>query len=102
MRFLSIYIFFASVIFGFSIDVKNSNVCNGETVLVELKKKKNFQYEKIIFADKSYKIFKHPIDADKAYALIPISYYKKPSIEELKIQYKIKDVVDSSLFLCLS
>ncbi|MEA1955681.1 MAG: M23 family metallopeptidase [Campylobacterota bacterium] len=99
MRIFFVLIFFLSTLLALSIDVKNPDIANGKTVLIEFKKEKNIQYEKVKLDKKSYEIFLHPTDAKKMYALIPISYYKKPNIEELKIEYKTKDAISNAFFM---
>lgn len=99
MRILFIFSFFILSVFALDIDVKNSNVGNGKTVFVEFKKEKNIIYKEVKFKKKIYKIYTHPTDTNRMYALIPISYYDKPDIEELKIQYKIDTAVNTAFYM---
>jgi murein DD-endopeptidase MepM/ murein hydrolase activator NlpD len=67
--------------------VSNSIIANGKTALLEFKKDKSISYQKIVVGKKSYKIFDNPVDEQKAYALLPISYYEKPKDKKVKIFY---------------
>ena len=84
---LSIIVFISSV-FALNIDVSDSTVTNGRTTLIELKKEKNISFDKILAGKKSYKVYEHPLDSNKAYALLPISYYEKPSDKKIQVIYK--------------
>ena len=99
MKNLIFIIFFINTIFAFDIDIKNPDVKNGQTLLVEIQKENSIEFEKVRFKDKFYKIYQSPIDTKKLYALVPISYYEKPDIQELKIQYKIDEKIKNA-FLC--
>jgi murein DD-endopeptidase MepM/ murein hydrolase activator NlpD len=99
MKNLIFIIFFINTIFAFDIDIKNPDVKNGQTLLVEIQKENSIEFEKVWFKDKFYKIYQSPIDTKKLYALVPISYYEKPDIQELKIQYKIDEKIKNAFFM---
>ena len=89
--FLLLFLFltlFTIVIFEFNIEVSKSIVANGKTALLEFVKDKNIKYEKIVVGKKEHRIFDNPVDKQKAYALLPISYYEKPADKKVKIFYK--------------
>ncbi len=88
MRLFFLLVFFTCTLFAFNISISNSKVSNGRTVLLEFSNEKNITYDKIIVGKKSYKIFNNPVDKTKAYALLPISYYEKPSDKKVEIFYK--------------
>ncbi len=85
MRLFFLLVFFTCTLFAFNISISNSKVSNGRTVLLEFSNEKNITYDKIIVGKKSYKIFNNPVDKTKAYALLPISYYEKPSDKKVRI-----------------
>lgn len=88
MKLFSLLTLFTCTLFSFNVDISDSTISNGKTALLEFKKEKNIEYDKIIIDKKTYKIFKNPIDDKKYYALLPISYYEKPSKKEVDIFYK--------------
>lgn len=87
MRFVSFFLFFATALFALNIEIADSSVTNGRTALLEFKKEKNIEYKRVLFDDKSYKIFKNPLDDERFYVLLPISYYEKPSDKKVEIFY---------------
>ena len=91
MKFLLLLSLLISGVFAFNVDISNSTISNGKTLLIEFKKEKNLVYDKIVLGKKTYKIFNHPIDKTKLYALIPVSYYQKPKNEKLEVHYKEKE-----------
>jgi len=86
MRYLIFFMLFTSTLF--SIEMLQQSVANGKTVFLEFEKKDGILYEKIILDKKEYKVYEHPRDAKKFYALVPISYYEKPSSKTIKLIYK--------------
>ncbi len=85
---LVVYLFLLhSLLFSLDFKVSDTNISNGATSLFEFQKEKGFEYEKLSLGKKSFLIFQNPLDANKMYALLPISYYAKPSDETLKIFY---------------
>lgn len=95
MRVLFLFIFSVSMSFAFNIEMSNSIVANGKTVLLEFEKEKNINYEKIVIDKKRYKIFKNPVDSEKFYALIPVNYYEKPSDKKVTLFYKEDEIQKS-------
>jgi murein DD-endopeptidase MepM/ murein hydrolase activator NlpD len=100
MKTLFLLLLFISSVFAFKVDMSDTDISNGRTLFVEFKKDKNTKYEKVVLGKKSYKIFNNPLDSTKMYALVPISYYQKPSTKKVKIVYKKKNSeVTKSMFI---
>jgi len=97
MRFLFLVLFSISSLFSLSFDITNTTIQNGATTLIEFKKEKDFKYDKITLDKKNFKIYNHPSDKDKMYALLPISYYQKPSDKLVAIHYVEKGVQKTKL-----
>jgi len=95
---MRLFVLLASVslsVFAFNFEISNTTIANGATSLIEFEKEKNYKYEKITLGKKSFKVYPHPLNKNKMYALLPISYYNKPSEESLKISYKEQNSVKS-------
>jgi len=88
IKYLFIFILFTCSALAFNINISSSNVANGKTALLEFDKEKNTKYKKIIIAKKNYTIFTNPIDKNKAYVLLPISYYEKPNKKKVELVYE--------------
>jgi len=95
MKFFILVIFLTTALFSFNFDISNTTISNGATSLLEFKKDENIKYEKLTLGKKSFKVYQHPTQKNKMYALLPISYYKKPSDETVNIHYKEKGVKKS-------
>ena len=87
MRYLSLILLFFSSLFALDFSLSNSTTSNARTVYIEFAKDKNINYEKLVMGKRVYSIFSHPSDKSKMYALVPISYYQKPSDEKVKVIY---------------
>ncbi len=74
--------------FAFNVDIYNSTIANGKTTILEFKKEQNIEYDRVILGKKKYKIYKHPSDSKKMYALVAISYYEKPKDKKVEVFYK--------------
>ena len=90
MRLFLLLLLTTCSVFAFNINISNSTISNGRTALLEFKKDANINYEKIVVGKKVYKIFDNPQDSKKAYALLPMSYYEKPSDKKVEVLYKEK------------
>lgn len=88
MKLFLSFIFSTCTIFAFDVEVVNATVSNGKTALLEFKKEKNISYENIEVDKKRYKIFDNPVNGEKFYALIPISYEEKPNDKKVEVFYK--------------
>ncbi|MFA6197002.1 MAG: M23 family metallopeptidase [Sulfurimonas sp.] len=91
MKIIFLILFFISSLSAYNTLFFDSNVSNGKTIFVEFKKEKDVAYEKITLDKESYKVFNNPVDAEKMYALVPVSYYEKPSSKKIEVYYKEKD-----------
>ena len=74
MRYVYVVLFFYTSLFAFGVDVPEASVSNGRTAIIIFDKENGVEYEKIVADKRSYKIFTHPTNADKLYALLPESY----------------------------
>jgi len=92
MRFVLFLVFFISGVFAFNVNISQSTVSNGKSVLLEFEKEANVEYKDILISKKRYKIFQNPVDSSKMYTIIPISYYQKPGTQKLEIEYKNENV----------
>ena len=88
MRFLILSTLLSSLLLSFNFDISQSAISNGKTSLIEFKKENNCKYEKISLGKKSFKVYEHPLDKNSLYALLPISYYEKPSDKMVDVHYK--------------
>lgn len=99
MRLVLFSILFLSVLVASNINISESTIKNGKTVLIEFDKNKNIKYNEVTVDKQNYKIFNNPVNQKKMYALIPISYYEKPRDVEAKLTYKEKNKnVSKALF----
>lgn len=82
--FLSLFVI---NLFAIHISSFESRVDNGKTAIVTFAKQKSVEYESISFDKKKFPVIKSPLDPQNYFALIPVSYYDKPSSKELYINY---------------
>jgi murein DD-endopeptidase MepM/ murein hydrolase activator NlpD len=92
MRFLFLLSVFFSSVFALHVKIVNDEAANGKTVLIKFFKEKDLLYKEIIFEKKKIKIFSNPLNKSEYYALVPLSYYEKPSKKSIKIEYMQKGV----------
>jgi murein DD-endopeptidase MepM/ murein hydrolase activator NlpD len=92
VRYLVSFIFLFSSLIALNADISSSTVENGRTVLVEFDKNKTIEYKNIVLDKKRFQFFDHPLNKNKVYALVPMSYYEKPSTKKLKINYTKKGI----------
>ena len=88
MKYIFTILFLISSLFAFKFNISDSTITNGRTAIVLFDKEKNLQYKKLVVGNKSFKIFNHPVDSTKMYALLPVSYYEKPSTQKVEVVYK--------------
>ena len=88
MKFLVLITLLSSLLLSFTYNISDSTVDNGRTSLIEFDKEKNYQYDKIVLGKKSFRIYQHPLNLNKLYALLPVGYYQKPSSKKVEIHYK--------------
>ena len=100
MKYFLIINLLLSSLFAFSPTISDSTTSNGRTTLIEFKKESGVKYQDIKHGKKRFKIFQHPLDDTKLYALVPMSYYQKLSNEKIKISYKEnKKIYSKFIFL---
>ena len=87
IKYLLVVFFSTCSALAFNINILNSNIANGKTALIEFDKEKNIKYEKLLIGKKDYSVFTNPIDKNKAYVLLPISYYEKPNKKKIELVY---------------
>ncbi len=99
MKILFLLALFFSSVFALHVRVVNAEVGNGKTALLKFSKEKGIEYKIIEFEKKKIAIFSNPFNSNEYYALIPVSYYDKPSQKNVQIIYiengkkKHKDIV---------
>jgi len=91
MKYITTLLFLISSLCAFNFDISNSTITNGRTAIIVFDKEKNIQYDKLLVEKKSFKIFNHPLNSGKMYALLPVSYYKKPTTQKVEVVYKKSD-----------
>ncbi|MEA3371924.1 MAG: M23 family metallopeptidase [Campylobacterota bacterium] len=87
MRYIVAFILFVSTLCAFNFEISNSTIKNGRTAMILFDKEEGVAYDKLLVGKRSYKIFNHPLNNEKMYALLPVSYYKKPTTEKVKVAY---------------
>jgi len=83
---LSLLLFFLSLE-AFTVKIPSVKVSNGRTAIILFEKEKGVVYKKLQVAKHTYKIFEHPNDKTKMYALLPENYYSKPKTQKVKAVY---------------
>lgn len=88
MKLLIVLIFFMSSLYSLNFQVTNMSISNGATSLIEFEKTPGLIYKKITLGKKQYTIYENPIDQNKLYVLLPVSYYSKPKDITFDIHYE--------------
>ena len=91
MRYITTLLFLISSLSAFNFDISNSTITNGRTAIIVFDKEKSVKYDKLVVGKRSYSIFNHPLNSEKMYALLPVSYYKKPTTQKVEVVYKKGD-----------
>ena len=91
MRYITSLLILISSLSAFNFDISNSTVTNGRTAIIVFDKEKSVKYDKLIVGKRSYRIFNHPLNSEKMYTLLPVSYYKKPTTQKVEVVYKKND-----------
>ena len=100
MKYISVLLFLISSLWAFNADIFNETVSNGKTVYIEFQKDSSLKYEYVLLDKNRYKIFQNPSDKTKMFALIPISYYAKPTHKKIEVIYKKNGANESkSMFI---
>lgn len=98
MKYLVLAFLSLSSLFALDFTLSNKTTSNARTQYIEFDKTKNINYEKLVIGKRAYSIFNHPTDKTKMYALIPISYYQKPTKRDVTIVYKLSGVSKTEQF----
>ena len=84
-------LFLLSVLFSYvlalHVMVVNDEVGNGKTILVKFPKEEGIVFKVMKFEKKTIRIFPNPFNKREYYALLPISYYERPSTKQMKVVY---------------
>jgi len=88
MKYITILLFLISSLYAFNFNISNSTITNGRTAIIVFDKENSIDYEKLVVGKRSYRIFNHPLNSEKMYALLPVSYYKKPTTQKVEVVYK--------------
>jgi len=88
MKYITALLFFISSLAAFNFNISDSTITNGRTAIIIFDKEKSVNYEKLVVGKRSYRVFNHPLNSKKMYALLPVSYYKKPTTQKVEIFYK--------------
>ncbi|UCM99865.1 M23 family metallopeptidase [Sulfurimonas sp. SWIR-19] len=87
MKFLLFLCLFVSSLFALHVKIVNDEVGNGKTALLTFTKEKGIVYKFVKYEKQKITIFTNPFDRNRYYALIPISYYERPSQKTVQIVY---------------
>ena len=82
MKYIFTILLFISSLAAFNFNISDSTITNGRTAIIIFDKEESIKYDKLVMGKSNFKIFNHPIDSEKMYALLPVSYYKKPAIQK--------------------
>ena len=88
MKYIFAILLFISSLAAFNFNISDSTITNGRTAIIVFDKEDSIEYDKVVMGKSNFKIFNHPVDTEKMYALIPVSYYKKPAIQKAELIYK--------------
>ncbi len=81
MRYIITLLLLVSSLFALNYELSSNEIKNANTAIIKFPQNINIVYENIEYLDKKYKIFDN-------YVLVPISYYQKPRVIELKVIYR--------------
>ncbi len=99
MKYITALLVLISSLCAFNFDISNSTVTNGRTAIIVFEKENSIDYEKLVVGKRSYRIFNHPLNSEKMYALLPVSYYKKPTTQKVEVVYeKNNEKLSKTLF----
>ena len=88
MKYIFTILLFISSLAALNFNISDSTITNGRTAIIVFDKEKNVNYEKLVVGKSSFKIFSHPLNSEKMYALLPVSYYNKPTTQKVEVVYK--------------
>ena len=81
MKYIILFLLAASTLFGISYEISTTSIKNGKTAIIKFDKNENVVCHSVEVLGKEYKVFDN-------YVLLPISYYQKPELVELVLNYK--------------
>lgn len=81
MRHFIVFLLSVSALFGINYEISTTSVENGKTAIIKFEKNKDVVCQSIEVLGKKYKVFDN-------YVLLPISYYQKPELVKLVLNYK--------------
>ena len=87
MNYIFTLLLFLSPLTAFNFSISNSTITNGRTAIILFDKEKDIKLDKIVMGKRGYRVFNHPTQSDKRYALLPVSYYQEPSMNKVKVLY---------------
>jgi len=80
---LKIFFLLLISLVALSLEISNTKIDNGKTALIIFQNTKHVEF--IIVGKNSYKVFPHPSQKGKSYALLPVSYYASPKTLKVKM-----------------
>jgi len=75
------------LLFALEVQIPRDTLSNGRTAIIFLKKEAGVKFVKLVDGKRSYKLFEHPNDVSKMYALLPQNYYNKPAKHKTILVY---------------
>ncbi len=87
MKYIFTLLLLLSSLAAFNFDISNSTITNGRTAIVLFDKEKDISLDRLVMGKRGYRIFNHPTQSDKRYALLPVSYYQEPSTKKVELVY---------------
>ncbi len=99
MRYIFTTLLLLTSLAAFNFDISNSTITNGRTAIIIFDKEKDTQFDKLVMGKRGYRIFNHPTQSDKSYALLPVSYYQEPSTKKVEVVFsKGSETLSKTLF----
>jgi murein DD-endopeptidase MepM/ murein hydrolase activator NlpD len=92
-----LFLWSSIALWAFRFEIVNQELANGKSALIKFYAEPFVTYENIVVEGKRYQIFPSPKEEGSFYALIPFSYYDKPSTKALQVNYKEKDISKQKL-----
>lgn len=81
MRHFILFLLSISTLFGVNYEISTTSIENGKTAIIKFEKNANIVCESVEVLGKKYEVFNN-------YVLLPISYYQKPKLVKLVLNYK--------------
>lgn len=87
MKYIFTLLLLFSSLAAFKFDISDPTITNGRTAIIVFDKEKDIKLDKLVMGKRGYRVFNHPSQRDKLYALLPVSYYHEPSTKKVEIVY---------------